>query len=299
MSKRRDTVAFLAIGVLVLLALGGALLFAADQAAPGTFVRDVLRDLAIACWVSAFLTGAYEMYARTRFDLGKIEALLDTVYGSGVPLEVWRSIKSSLLSRARTRRNAQIHLRIIKDEPVEDGCLVIEIDVSYDLFSLEEKETDVTVSHRLDEHIVSKNGNLPRFLEASIGPRSASMPEPGDWTSADKAIRVRNGRVYLDGRLSAASEGKGLPVRVRRREVRTFPGSYYLVTTEFAEGARIYLDEALSNVNVYVTVRPKSEDFPLSKVHILIVEEPLLPGHSVEFKFTNKELTPADGEVRG
>lgn len=278
----------------LLFVVGITLLVVASYEEAHHLTHDLFRDIGIAFLVSGLVTGAYEAYARTRFDLGKISALLETVYGSGVPPAVWESIKDNLLRRELIRRNVIVHLRVSRSAS-DHNTLVLEVDLAYDLQSLLSKDRDFTVSHGLDEHITGRD--LPRFVDVSIDSRSESVD--GDpWQTHDGVMKVNNGQ--LDLRVSLRSLKAELPVslRIRRHEVRQCPGSYYLIMTEVTDGLRVYLDECAEDVKVSLMIRPREGSNELNPGDVRIVDGPLLPGHGMEFKFTNRVLLAQEVAVQ-
>ena len=235
--------------------------------------------------MSGLVTFAYETYARTRFDLGKISSLLETVYGSGVPPRVWESIKETLLERQLIRRNVIVRLRVMRNSKPTGKELVLEVDLAYELQNLLSKKKEFVVSHGLDEHITATD--LPRFLNASIGDRTEIF-EGESFKTSDGIMKVHNGRLDIKVTLRRFSDNAPVFLRIRRREARECPGSYYLIMTEVTERLRVYLDECADDVTVELIVRPREGERTLRQGDVKIIEEPLLPGHGLEFKFTTK-----------
>jgi len=113
------------------------------------------------------------------------------------------------------------------------------------------------------------------------------------WKSRDEKVEmsVENGRLKLGVDLPAAGDNREVPLLVERREVRSCPGSYYLIMTELTDGLRIVLREGAQDVNVEVTFRPSERSVNLTERRVEIIDEPLLPGHCVEFKLTPAKAT--------
>src|SRR5262245_51316311 len=149
MTAKKKEWKFLALVVVVLFLIGVTLIVLASYNIEHHLTHDLLRDLGIAFIISALVTIAYETYARSRFDLAKIETLLDTVYGSGVPPRIWNSIKEKLLSRKVLRRESVLHLRVLRDPELEPDKVLLEIDLAYDLVNLIPKEEKYEVVHGL------------------------------------------------------------------------------------------------------------------------------------------------------
>lgn len=289
MTRRRTGLVILVLLVIVLSIVGVILLVVAYNNSEHKMTHDIVRDIGIAFLISALVTIAYETYARTRFDLEKIESLLDTVYGSGVPAAVWESIKETLLKRELIRRNTAVHMRVRRDAAYGEDNLVLEIDLAYDLANLLSKSKRYEIIHGLDEHIVAPP-DLPRFLEASIDNRSNAIEAIDPWSAADGSMRVQSGRLHMNVDLPASQESVAMPLRIVRREVRNCPGSYYLIMTEVTDAIRIYLDEVPLDVKVTLGIRPSENIVDLTAKHLEIINEPLLPGHALEFKFTVHQL---------
>jgi hypothetical protein len=296
MSARMKEWKFLGLVVALLFIVGVALLVLASYNREHQLTHDILRDLGIAFIISALVTLAYEIYARTRFDLAKIETLLDTVYGSGIPPRIWDSIKDTLLSRRVLRQDSVLHLRVERDPSVGTGNVVLELDLSYDLLNLLPKEHTYEVVHGLDEHIAT--AHLPHFLEASVGECSDTIGGSDPWQSKKCDMSVEKGRLLLRVPLPAAKENTAVPVRITRHEFRWCPGSYYLIMSEITDRFRVYLDECAEDVNVTLFLYPAALQVDLTANHIAIINEPLLPGYCLEFKLTTrsvaKDAPPAD-----
>ncbi len=292
MSVEKKEWKFLVLTVVLLFFIGVALLVFASYNREHHLTHDVIRDLGIAFIISALVTIAYEIYARSRFDLAKIETLLDTVYGSGVPAEIWDSIKEKLLSRRVLRRNCVLHVRVLHDPSINRGDVVLELDFAYDLISLLPKEQNYEVVHGLDEHIAA--AHLPHFIEASIADDSETIAGADPWRSENDDMWVENGRLHLNVALPSAKENVLVPVRITRHEFRWCPGSYYLIMSEITEGFRVYLDECAADVNVTLFLYPAALEIDLTAAHIGIINEPLLPGHCLEFKLTTLSKVAED-----
>lgn len=292
MNKRQSGLITLVVLDILLAVVGTALLLVAHNNPRRLLLHDLTHDIGIAFIVSSLVTIVYETYARTRFDLAKISALLDTVYGSGIPPRVWERIKETLLKREVMRKNAVIHLGVLRDGNVGPHNLVLDVDLAYDLASLQSKAVEYLVVHGLDEHITAHN--LPRFMYASIGSRSEVITDSRSWSTTDELLSVANGSLSLKVLLRPNSEDAAVPLRIRRREVRECPGSYYLIMTEVTDGVTVYLDECPADVDVEVAIRPSEAFRHLKSGDLVLVEDPLLPGHGLEFKFTpRKQLLEA------
>jgi hypothetical protein len=280
MNKKRSGLLALVLLDVLLFVIGVGLLMIAHNRQDG-IAHDLARDIGIAFIVSGLVTLAYERYARTRFDLGRISSLLDTVYGSNVPLEVWESIKDTLLKREIIRRNTNLHLRVGRDQQAGETNVVLDLDLAYDLQSLQSRTSHFEVVHGLDEHITAHE--LPRFIYASIGARSENIGYKDSWRTPDGEMRLEKGRLSLRVGLQPLGE---VLIRTRRIEVRECPGSYYLIMTEITDGMHIYLDYCAPDVGVQLIVRPPERIISLKEGKPEIIEEPLLPGYSLEFTFT-------------
>jgi hypothetical protein len=277
----------LLILVSALFVVGGLMLVLAHYVTGDSLGHHLLRDVGIALLISALVTVAYEAYARTRFDLAKIESLLDTVYGSDVPAGIWNNIKETLLKREVLRRNSVLHVRIRRDAEAGPNNVVLEVDLAYDVLNLLPKNRQYVVVHGLDEHIVATR--LPRFIEASIGDEDELIPDQPTWTNTTGNISIETGRLRLTTQLSAAKDAVLVPIRVRRNEVRSCPGSYYLIMSEITDGMTIYLDECAADVKVSIYIYPAGTEVDLNQHRVAITDAPLLPGHCIEFKIANDD----------
>lgn len=272
--------------VIPLFAVGIAALIIASLIAKDSLSYHLTRDFGIALLISGLVTLGYEAYARRTFDLAKIEKLLDTVYGSGVPPDIWDNIKARILNRQVVRRNTILHVNVFRTPSIGSDKVVLGIDLAYDLANLLNKESQYKVIHGLDEHIAA--AHLPRFTQASIGMHSERINGRDPWNSENTDMTVESGRLTLDVNLPAAREDRPVSLRIKREEFRWCPGSYYLIMSEITQGIKIYLDECAEDANVTLFLYPTSQEVNLTKEQIAFIEEPLLPGHCLEFKLIEK-----------
>jgi hypothetical protein len=199
-------------------------------------------------------------------------------------LSVWRSVTATVLSRKQLRRDAVFRLRVERDEQVPPEMVILEIDFEYTLLNLTDKVVQVAIEHQLDAHIRTEDSSLPRFVSAGVGTHINAIEANDNWVSADGAMTVKDGCLFF--KVALAAGGIDPPrIHVRRREIRQCPGVYYLITDELIDGLRVQLDHTIKDVQVFVTIRPDKADIPLNKVHVVADDEPLLPGHGVEFEF--------------
>jgi hypothetical protein len=287
---RKAGFGFLLVLVIPLILVGVTLLIIAYNNSDNHLTHDITRDIGIAFLISALVTVAYETYARTRFDLAKIESLLDTVFGSGIPAKVWESIKETLLKRELIRCNTELRVSVVRGEAVADSSnVILDIDLAYDLASLLPISKDFTIIHGLDEHITASY--LPRFLEASIDDHSEVINKSTEWGATDQIMMVDRGRLYMKVNLPAASENVTRHFRVRREEVRSCPGSYYFIMTELTEGIRVHLGDCAEDVEVTLGLRPSEDTVDLTAKRIAVINEPLLPGYGLEFKLKSRSMS--------
>lgn len=249
----------------------------------GDLARHLLRDFGIACFISAFVTIAYEAYSRHRFDLEKIRTLLDTVYGSGITEEIWNDIKKTLLSRTVMRKGAVLHIRIEKIASQAD-LVALDLNVEYDLVAIADKLGTVNAYHGLDNHITRQGIALPKFISASTGDLSYLIDAGSSWKSTDNLVEIdAAGTLALPVDLGQKAQGCS-PVQVRRKEIRNYPGSYYLIMTELTANIRIHLDECPPDLQVKLVMRPTEDECDLSEIRYRFYDYPLLPGHGLEFQ---------------
>ncbi len=249
--------------------------------------ESVVRDLGIALIVAALVTVGYESYARSRYDLDRISALLDTVYGSGVSATTWNSIKRTLLQREVSRTNMVMRLRLAPYAEADMSRLELDLDLTYDLGNLQPTErAGYLIVHELDRHITDPERTLPRFRSFSIDGKRRNLVSPGTVPSAEPSGFVNDGRLTVPVHLAPAPEGRRVRVGVRRTEFRSCPDSYFFIMTELTEGVHVYLDECPPGVRVQVRVRPTEDEIDLNEAAEFVVAEPMLPGHALEFKLT-------------
>jgi hypothetical protein len=268
---------------LILLGVGG--LYLTTFLDEKVIAYHLVRDLSLAFLISGLVTGSYEIYIRRRVDLEKIESVLTTVAGSSVPPNVWDDIKRTLLNRKVIRRHVEIRLSLTAVGN-DNYCLTYEF--AYDLASLLPRSGTVPVIHGLDEHITNQTAGLPRFEACTFDDAAFVIPPQPIWESADKKVKVENGRLAFSVFLQpAVASGPGTSVRisVRRSEVRACPGSYYLLMTELTDGIWFYLESAPQDVKVILMVRPEDDEIELDAQKPLFnTNAVLLPGHGIEIK---------------
>jgi len=276
-------VRFLALIVGALFFVGLIFLAVANNWKNHERTTHLLRDFGTACLISALVTILYEAYVRYRFDIAKIDTLLNTVYGSSIPLEVWNNIRENLLSRPVLRRNAAFHLRVSL-HPSNTAVLVLETQLEYMLTRL--TTGDYQVAHYLDSHISDADQHLPRFIHASLGAESFGIDTDQDWKSKDNSASFEHFTGCLTIKLPPANQSPPeVPVAIRRIEVRNLPGSYFFVMTEVTTGMRVYLEECPAAVTVKLSLWPPVPEINLSDVKYAFLSSMFLPGHALEFKF--------------
>lgn len=280
--RRRKSRLLLVSLVLGLLIAGVALLLLPGVRSIDDAVHELARDLGIACIISALVTASYEVYIRRRFDLERLSSLLETVYGSSVPMSVWRRVTATVLARDWLRRNVVLSLRVVRDPAIGPDKVILDLAYRYELVNLTERTLEVPVGHALDDHIAVAGANLPRFVTVDTGSGLEHINASTGWRSANGQITLEGGR--LDFTVSVPS-GAAVPIRTRRYEVRECPGSYFLLMDELIDGLTIQLDEYLPDVRVLVTIRPTMENIDLNNNLAVRDTEPLLPGHGIELKF--------------
>jgi hypothetical protein len=252
----------------------------------------LIRDFGIACVISALVTILYEAYVRYRFDIAKIDTLLNTVYGSSIPLEVWQNIRDTLLSRNVLREDAAFHLRV-KLHPSRTDMALLEIQIEYTLVRL--RNVDYTVTHYLDAHISDKALLVPRFLHASVGSDAFQIDAVGPWKDTSGLATLDANGCLSIGLASQEKSRVKIPIAIRRLETRNVPGSYFFVMTEVTTGLRVYLEECPPTIAVTLASWPIEPEIDLSKEKYALLSQIFLPGHSLEFKLLATQPRPATG----
>jgi len=280
--KRAGLTALIVV-VIILGGVGVTTLAVAQNYTEDELTHHLFRDFGIACLISALVTVAYEAYVRYRFDIEKIDTLLHTVYGSSIPLEVWNSIKDTLLSRPVLRQDAIFHLRV-ESHPNQKDTVVLDVQLEYTLVRLG-GDRQYEITHYLDAHICDKQLGLPCFLTASLGAEAFAINSSGPWgTPQDSAWLDDKGCLTIKLR-PPDSMLPETPFAVRRREVRAVPGSYFFVMTEVTTGLRIHLEECPESVEVYLSLWPPLPEVNLGATRYALFRHTFLPGHGFEFKF--------------
>lgn len=276
-----------------LVALGVILLHVAHSTiAAHEWFHHLVRDVGIALIVSGTVSLLYESYFRSIIDVKKIGSVVNAVYSSYVPENVWGNIRDTLTKRDVIRNDTQIRLKVRR--AATDGWLTLEIEQTYKLVGLYHKEREVTVLHEVDEDI-SPAGEKPRFERVDVDGESYAIPA----ATTRSAHPLAEGRITLDGPMLHLTvkvhphDSAPVSVGVVRREYRRVPGLYYLVQPELTDGIKVYLDEYPDGIFVDLTVRPPQQrHFVMSAdVPMVMINEIFLPGQCLEFKFHSRPPT--------
>jgi hypothetical protein len=284
----------------VALLLGiGILSFIRPQFEPHSLGYEIARDIGIAFLVAAIVTLIYEFYSRTRFDLERMEGILDTVLGSNIPPDVWEEIKNKVIQRTMIRRDVVVRLKIQHHPQSPNDWVIISLEFSYNLSGLKADPHEPKVEHGLDRHIKDDSLGLPCFDWARIGDRFYEISDLQDGHSADGVIELQQGTLALDVKLDSKDKPHVIPMAVARREVRNLPGSYHLIMTELTQRITFYLDEIPNDVETEVYIRPHDENFSLRKTNRLYVFNGiLLPGQGFEIQFKSTSSEQPHTEIQ-
>lgn len=248
-----------------------------------TLRYEISRDIGIAFLVAAIVTLIYETYSRTRFDLERMEGILDTVLGSNIPTDVWEEVKNKIIQRTVIRRDAIVRLKVHRGS---DERVIISIEFSFDLFGLKTEPRKVKVQHELYNHIEDRNIGLPCFDWVRVANQFYEISELQDGHSADGFVTLQTGTLIFEVELEPRGTPHPIPVAVARREIANLPGSYHLIMTELTQRITFYLDEIDPEIETEVSIRPHDENFSLKKTNRLYVFGGiLLPGQGFEIQF--------------
>src|SRR5512138_1945681 len=131
---------WLAMILLGLFLVGGGFLWGSTHLDEHEVWHHLVRDVGIACLVSALVTICYEGYLRQKVDLEKLESVLRTVAGSNIPVTVWQRIQLGLLARQIIRRGMHLKVSVNRSQNVTYLC-EIGIVLSYRLVNLSKEHT--------------------------------------------------------------------------------------------------------------------------------------------------------------
>jgi hypothetical protein len=255
-------------------------------------VYDIARDIGIAFFVALVVTIIYEVYARGRYERKKFINTLQVIMNEIVHPGVWEEVRNQVIERALIRENSRIKLTLEQQAGLTNGQMVLCLEHEYAIRSLRSKPVAVTILHYLDNHIESKEHDLPKFERIEIGKKNYS----GDKLKE----KIEKGVFSVALTLKARDKDK-TPVRVRtwRKEITYVPGSYNLIMGEICDGVMIDLDQIPPGIVAHVHVWPHTEKpIPLEvdKTLDLFRDKILLPGQGCEFRFT-PENTFADKPI--
>lgn len=254
---------------------------------------EIARDIGIAFLVAAIVTLIYEFYSRTRFDLERMEGILDTVLGSNIPPDVWEEIKNKVIQRTMIRRDATVRLKIQRHTQSPNDSVILSLEFSFNLSGLRVDPQEVKVKHGLDSHLEDASLGLPCFDWVRIGNQFYEISDLQDGNSADGVVQLQAGILTLGIELESKDKPHAVPIAVARREVRSLPGTYHLIMTELTQSITFYMDEIPGDIETEVHIRPHDESFSLRKTNRLYVFNGiLLPGQGLEIQFKN--ASPAD-----
>lgn len=289
---------WLATVLVVLLLAGGAFLWWSTCLDEHEVWHHLVRDIGIAFLVSALVTGSYEGYLRQKVDLEKLESVLRTVAGSSIPVTVWQQIQLGLLARKNIRRQMHLQVSIKRSGAVPSLC-ELEYDLTYQLVSLSKEHTQsYRIEHVVDAHLATDGVQKPRFIAFAIGGKTYSIGADGKVDPADPNLAVTGDRLRYDTELApvpdAMASNAGIKLSVKRREVRSCPGSYMLIMSELTDGVTIELVDVSPDLSISALVWP--EDFgagpkAVAKGSSISVNQILLPGHTIELRIAT--ATPA------
>ncbi len=243
-------------------------------------VYEVARDIAIAFFVALVVTIIYEVYARGRYERKKFINTLQVIMNEIVHPGVWEEVRNQIIERAMIREDNKIKLTLEKQAGLTEGQMVLCLEYEYQIRSLRSKPVPVTILHYLDDHVESKENNLPRFETIEIGRKNYS---------GDKLKEKIDNGVLAVGLTLKPRDKASVRVRTRRKEITYVPGSYNLIMGEICEGVVINLDQIPPGIVAHVHVWPHTEKpIPLEVDKTLdrFRDKILLPGQGCEFRFT-------------
>lgn len=258
---------------------------------------DIGKDIGIALLAASLITFSYDRV----LDLRNLTDLFGVVFGSDVGEEVVDTTRSAIFQRKLIREDAHFIFRIVRDENLSRGQVIIKAHIGYDVYSLESLGTNDYKFVQELEHFhlkgTDKDGKeLPRFDSVSI----STMKEPYE---GERLRRMMcNGRVEITDSISlkpwprregAAPPRERTAVRINtsRSEIVNVPGYYHIVLGELTKAIRVLVIEVPDDIQVEIkkSYDPKGTYFAQEGKDISYHPGVVLPGQSISLLIKKKE----------
>ena len=247
-------------------------------------LHHLLRDVGIGFIVAVVVTIIYELYSRSVSDRENMGSILQTIYGYIIHGDIWDEVTDQVIGKTVIRQKAHVKLKVEDDDSELNqlGQAVLWMEFRYELNGLKSSTLrNVEVNHLLDDHIINKKKNLPRFEKVIVGSRKY---DGLDLTPKIKGLCFTDVIPELQAR-----DVEPVPIIMERRELIYMPGSYYLLMNELTKGVTVELEPLPRNMMVEVETWPrkgKGGRLRLEPQKLWPFDEHIiLPGQGLEFRF--------------
>jgi len=232
-------------------------------------LKDLLRDIGIACVVAVVVTVIYEASTRS---IERRESMLhgiDVSMAESLGEKGWQDVRQEVLLRHRIRRNVDIEFKLLRKARLSTGKYIIAptgqvilwMKYGYDLYAIAPGAAYEPVQHELDYQMWNEELQIPRFERVTVFRDSGKQVDPYE---GDRLKRINDGRSILLGPdiLKLPAPQLHQPVRIvsERYELVCAPGAYNLVMPDLTVRADGSADPT---IKVSVTELPPDLDIRL------------------------------------
>lgn len=241
---------------------------------------ELSRDLGIALIVASVIAIILEIYRYAHHRFGAMREMFDLIMSERITPEVWFELKDLIETKVCIRKNVHLRLSISPADPSLKNFQVLSVEYGYEIHSLVQRSTNVTVVHELDYQFRGLMKGLPRFTAFSIDP-----PDDANWETAPLANSGKDGRISFSVPLAGLGD-RPRSVQINRQELIPMPGSYNLYTQEFIKGLTLMVADTPPGFDIEVTIRPQGPGESLRRAgSTWRTDQLILPGQGLEVKF--------------
>jgi hypothetical protein len=260
------------IHVVAAFVFGLALILISVRWTEQSTLHDVLDELGVATIVAAVVTLMYETYAREVFTHETTKHMLETVMGDMFDNKLWDELRWQLLEKEAIRRAFTVRISLSRDPQLPQHEGVLRVFVTYRLHVLRPRVGKVGIHHYLDRFMANRALQLPRFEYVAIGSEILDVRTLPDDFKRD---------VVMSGEA-------GVPITIERREIVYTPGAYNLLMSDLTQLETVQVEELPDDVDIEVNWT-LDKPHPMAPFQGCLVDRMLLPGHSIEFRFVNRD----------
>ncbi len=199
------------------------------------YLIDITRDLGIAFTIGAIVFFLYEFSTRSAEKKEGAEAIMDLIFGTDTPKELWAEVKSEILSRGVCRSKMVMNVDFFEGsiknkeldlQSIAVGKAVIRVAISYELKGLLKRKHSVLVTHIADQHMYDAALGLPCFTSAYIKPTNFVYDQN------EIKQRVKAGVLSFPAVTFSPPDDNIFTVETIRYEIVNIPGLYTMVLPE-------------------------------------------------------------------